>query len=201
MSTANKTPNYNLPIFEANDKGSWIGDLTPAFSAIDTAMYNNASSAQSAISSANNALNEAQSAINSVSALSSDINKLKQWTLYNFDHNPSVVTTSTLTFNINRGCQLLQIAGHLDLNQNANFSSELILGNLPSGLRPPSGNITLYNAGSGYVTNAGATYYQPYAINIKSTTDVTIVPPSGLITSGGIIKRLDFNYTMHYVEA
>lgn len=37
MSSLSKTPNLNLPQFTRDDRPAWIGDITPAFSAIDQA--------------------------------------------------------------------------------------------------------------------------------------------------------------------
>lgn len=38
MSHTNSTTNYNLPQFLGTDKPAWLGDINPAFSAIDTAI-------------------------------------------------------------------------------------------------------------------------------------------------------------------
>lgn len=38
MSSISKTPNLNLPQFNRDDRPAWVGDITPAFSAIDTAI-------------------------------------------------------------------------------------------------------------------------------------------------------------------
>lgn len=38
MSSLSKTPNLNLPQFNRDDRPAWVGDITPAFSAIDTAI-------------------------------------------------------------------------------------------------------------------------------------------------------------------
>lgn len=48
MSSTNHTTNYNLPQFLGSDKPAWLGDINPAFSAIDTAMKANADSASTA---------------------------------------------------------------------------------------------------------------------------------------------------------
>lgn len=62
MSHTNKTPNYELPQFIGTDKASWLGDLNPAFLAIDTGMQSNKVSAQAAEVSAGEASALAQSA-------------------------------------------------------------------------------------------------------------------------------------------
>lgn len=48
MSSTNHTTNYNLPQFLGSDKPAWLGDINPAFSAIDTAMKANETSATTA---------------------------------------------------------------------------------------------------------------------------------------------------------
>ena len=90
MSHTNKTPNYELPQFIGTDKASWLGDLNPAFLAIDTGMQANKVSAQAAEVSAGEASALAQSA-NSVanSANSSATNALSEidnWIEINIDN-------------------------------------------------------------------------------------------------------------------
>lgn len=41
MSSTNHTTNYNLPQWVGSDKPAWLGDMNPAFSAIDTAIKAN----------------------------------------------------------------------------------------------------------------------------------------------------------------
>lgn len=79
MSHTNKTPNYDLPQFIGTDKASWLGDLNPAFLAIDAGMQANKVAAQAAEVSAGEASALAQSA-NSVanSANSSATNALSE---------------------------------------------------------------------------------------------------------------------------
>lgn len=57
MSSTNHTTNYNLPQFVGSDKPAWLGDINPAFSAIDTAMKENATSASTAETDATTANN------------------------------------------------------------------------------------------------------------------------------------------------
>lgn len=90
MSHTNKTPNYDLPQFIGTDKASWLGDLNPAFSAIDAGMQANKVAAQAAEVSAGEASALAQSA-NSVanSANSSAANALSEidnWIEINIDN-------------------------------------------------------------------------------------------------------------------
>lgn len=56
MSSTNHTTNYNLPQWVGSDKPAWLGDVNPAFSAIDTAMKANdvtATAASTAATTAN----------------------------------------------------------------------------------------------------------------------------------------------------
>lgn len=90
MSHTNKTPNYDLPQFIGTDKASWLGDLNPAFLAIDAGMQANKVAAQAAEVSAGEASALAQSA-NSVanSANSSATNALSEidnWIEMNIDN-------------------------------------------------------------------------------------------------------------------
>lgn len=63
MSSTNKTPNYELPQFVANDVPSWLGDFNQAMSKIDTQMKSNNSKAQSAETNAENANSSATQAL------------------------------------------------------------------------------------------------------------------------------------------
>ena len=62
MSSTNKTTNYELPQFLGTDKPAWLGDINPAFSAIDTAMHNNAVKAQKGVDDASTAQTRADNA-------------------------------------------------------------------------------------------------------------------------------------------
>ena len=100
MSHTNKTPNYDLPQFIGTDKASWLGDLNPAFLAIDTGMEANKVSAQSAEASAEQASALAQSA-NSVanganSSATSALTKIDNWIEININ-NPD--TTNFVQYN------------------------------------------------------------------------------------------------------
>lgn len=100
MSHTNKTPNYELPQFIGTDKASWLGDLNPAFLAIDAGMQANKVAAQAAEVSAGEASALAQSA-NSVanSANTSATNALSEidnWIEININ-NPD--TTNFVQYN------------------------------------------------------------------------------------------------------
>lgn len=63
MSSANKTPNYALPQFIPTDKPTWLGDVNAAMLAIDTAMADNHTTAESANTSASAAVAQVQHAV------------------------------------------------------------------------------------------------------------------------------------------
>lgn len=62
MSHTNSTTNYSLPQFVSTDKPAWLTDVNPAYSAIDTAMKNNADAAAAAQGDASQALLDASAA-------------------------------------------------------------------------------------------------------------------------------------------
>ena len=100
MSHTNKTPNYDLPQFIGTDKASWLGDLNPAFLAIDTGMQANKVAAQAAEVSAGEASALAQSA-NSVansanSSATNALTKIDNWIELNLN-NPD--TTNFVQYN------------------------------------------------------------------------------------------------------
>ena len=100
MSHTNKTPNYDLPQFIGTDKASWLGDLNPAFLAIDAGMQANKVAAQAAEVSAGEASAIAQSA-NSVansanSSATSALTKIDNWIELNLN-NPD--TTNFVQYN------------------------------------------------------------------------------------------------------
>lgn len=63
MSSTNKTPNYALPQFIPTDKPTWLGDVNAAMLAIDTAMADNHTTAESANTSASAAVAQVQHAV------------------------------------------------------------------------------------------------------------------------------------------
>ena len=90
MSHTNKTPNYDLPQFIGTDKASWLGDLNPAFLAIDTGMQANKVAAQAAEVSAGEASALAQSA-NSVANSANNsatkaLSEIDNWIEINIDN-------------------------------------------------------------------------------------------------------------------
>ncbi|UWH93240.1 MAG: hypothetical protein [Bacteriophage sp.] len=100
MSHTNKTPNYDLPQFIGTDKASWLGDLNPAFLAIDAGMQANKVAAQAAEVSAGEASALAQSA-NSVAnsannSAANALSKIDNWIEININ-NPD--TTNFVQYN------------------------------------------------------------------------------------------------------
>lgn len=63
MSSTNKTPNYALPQFIPTDKPTWLGDVNSAMLAIDTAMADNHTTAETANTSASAAVAQVQHAV------------------------------------------------------------------------------------------------------------------------------------------
>lgn len=63
MASTNKTPNYGLPQYTADDKPTYLGDFNKAMLDIDTVMKNNADMSQASETLANNANDTASSAV------------------------------------------------------------------------------------------------------------------------------------------
>ena len=57
MSATKETTNYKLPIFEAADQPTWLGDFNGAMEKIDAAVTTVGANASTALSAANNAVN------------------------------------------------------------------------------------------------------------------------------------------------
>lgn len=112
MSHTNKTPNYELPQFIGTDKASWLGDLNPAFLAIDTGMQANKVSAQAAEVSAGEASALAQSA-NSVansanSAANNALDKINDWVLVQpANPDPTNFTSYSCSLWLNKGLKIM----------------------------------------------------------------------------------------------
>lgn len=63
MASTNKTPNYALPQFIAQDKPTWLGDVNGAMAAIDTGMAANKTTADAASTSAAQAVAQVAGAV------------------------------------------------------------------------------------------------------------------------------------------
>ena len=123
MSHTNKTPNYDLPQFIGTDKASWLGDLNPAFLAIDTGMQANKVAAQAAEVSAGEASALAQSANsvansanNSATKALSEIDNWIEININNPDTTNFVQYNCLLQFNPDLGIASLYNLIELDLH-------------------------------------------------------------------------------------
>lgn len=103
MSHTNKTPNYDLPQFIGTDKASWLGDLNPAFLAIDTGMQANKVAAQAAEVSAGEASALAQSANSSATNALSEIDNWIEINIDNPDPTNFIQYNCILQFNPDLG--------------------------------------------------------------------------------------------------
>lgn len=81
MASTNKTPNYNLPQWVGTDHPTFSEDFNDAFSAIDTAMENNKTTAESAQTTAT----EAKSTAESAQAASANASRVAPMTCDAFD--------------------------------------------------------------------------------------------------------------------
>lgn len=163
MSHTNKTPNYELPQFIGTDKASWLGDLNPAFLAIDTGMQANKVSAQAAEVSAGEASALAQSA-NSVansanSAANNALDKIDGWVLIP-PSNPDPTNFTTYSCN-------------LWLNKGLNIMSAFCVIGIKDGFKP---NFAV-NKGT-VLINLPAEHFKDNAISNLYFSGHTIVAPS-----------------------
>ena len=76
MASTNKTPNFELPQFVANDVPSWLTDINGAFLDIDTDMKNIQDTAQSASSTATGAASQVDSIQSTVDSLGNNVSTL-----------------------------------------------------------------------------------------------------------------------------
>ena len=76
MASTNKTPNFELPQFVANDVPSWLTDINGAFLDIDTDMKNIQDTAQSASSTATGAASQVDTIQSTVDSLSGNVSTL-----------------------------------------------------------------------------------------------------------------------------
>ena len=68
MASTNKTTNYNLPQWVADDHPTFLGDFNDAFETIDSTMHANATAASTAQSTASSAQTTAESAQSTASS-------------------------------------------------------------------------------------------------------------------------------------
>ena len=76
MASTNKTPNFQLPQFVANDVPSWLVDVNGAFMDIDTDMKSIQDTAQSASGTATGAASQVDSIQSTVDSVSENVSTL-----------------------------------------------------------------------------------------------------------------------------
>ena len=125
MSHTNHTTNYNLPQFIGSDKASWLGDLNPAFEAIDANLHaidvvaNDADSkAVAAQSSANNAIELGQTAIANTSDLSEKLKTATSKVQFTTTLKDGFTFTTYVTYN--------KFIGIIHINCNLGFDPQHI---------------------------------------------------------------------------
>lgn len=203
MSHTNKTPNYDLPQFIGTDKASWLGDLNPAFLAIDAGMQANKVSAQAAEVSAGEASALAQSA-NSVansanSVANRALDKIGNWVTYNLvNPDPTNFIRYSGSFKFNAGLGIGSLYNFVEFKDGftPSFGEDgTILIILPAEYFNNTYSSTLFFSGDlSYRTNDNRTLYTnpQYRLSNRVIRMYTI---GGYIPSGGqyrysIISRM-----------
>lgn len=173
MSHTNKTPNYDLPQFIGTDKASWLGDLNPAFLAIDTGMQANKVAAQAAEVSAGEASALAQSA-NSVA--NEAIDGINDWSNFRLD-NPDETN-------------FIQYSAVIDVNPSLKIASIYNLVEFKSGFTPvlgTSGTVLMRLPQSIFNNTYESTLYFSGRLSIVSPSDTITYGNAQYIVSGGNI--------------
>lgn len=168
MSHTNKTPNYELPQFIGTDKASWLGDLNPAFLAIDTGMQSNKVSAQAAEVSAGEASALAQSA-NSVansanSAANNALDKINDWVLLQpANPDPTNFTSYSCSLWLNKGLKIMSVFCGIGIKDGfkPNFAANkgTVLINLPAEHFKDNAISNIYFSGHTIVTPSTGNNY------------------------------------------
>lgn len=162
MSHTNKTPNYDLPQFIGTDKASWLGDLNPAFLAIDAGMQANKVAAQAAEVSAGEASALAQSA-NSVA--NKAIDGINDWSNFRLD-NPDETN-------------FIQYSAVIDVNPSLKIASIYNLVEFKSGFTPVLGT-----SGTVLMRLPQSIFNNTYESTLYFSGRLSIGSPSGTITYG-----------------
>lgn len=180
MSHTNKTPNYELPQFIGTDKASWLGDLNPAFLAIDTGMQANKVSAQTAEVSAGEASALAQSANSVANSANSSANQaiddINNWINFRLD-NPD-------------GTNFIQYSAVIDINPSLKIASIYNLIEFKSGFTPvlgTSGTVLIRLPQSIFNNTYESTLYFSGRLSIASTSGTIAYGNPQYILSGGNI--------------
>lgn len=156
MSSTNKTPNYELPQFVANDVPSWLGDFNQAMSKIDTQMKANDTKATSAQTNADNANQSSSQALETANQANSTANGANK----NATNALSLATTandnaSTAKQNAETAVQTANSASGnassaLSMAQNANTNANKALNGLDKfNLK----NSMIFNSSTGNIVN------------------------------------------------
>lgn len=193
MSHTNKTPNYELPQFIGTDKASWLGDLNPAFLAIDTGMQANKVSAQAAEVSAGEASALAQSA-NSVansanSAANNALDKIDDWVLVQPSNpDPTNFTSYSCNLWLNKGLKIMSafcvIGIKSGFKPNFAVNEGTVLINLPAEHFKDNAISTLYFSGHTIVSQSNGSNYttipqfQLYNGTIRLSSANQLIPSS-----------------------
>lgn len=159
MSSTNKTPNYELPQFVANDVPSWLGDFNQAMSKIDTQMKANDTKATSAQTNADNANQSSSQALETANQANSTANGANK----NATNALSLATTandnaSTAKQNAETAVQTANSASGnassaLSMAQNANTNANKALNGLDKfNLK----NSMIFNSSTGNIVNGTA---------------------------------------------
>ena len=166
MSSTNKTPNYELPQFVANDVPSWLGDFNQAMSKIDTQMKANDSKAQSAETNAENANSSATQALKTA--------------------NQANTTANGANTNATNALSLATTANDNASTAKQNAQTALQTANTANGLAS-SANSTAQNAN----TNATKALNELNKFNLnnfQTYTNENMIPLTGLSDLNGAIN-------------
>lgn len=183
MPHTNKTPNYDLPQFIGTDKASWLGDLNPAFLAIDAGMQANKVSAQAAEVSAGEASALAQSANSVANSANSSANQaiddINNWINFRLD-NPD-------------GTNFKQYSAVIDINPSLKIASIYNFIEFKSGFTPvlgTSGTVLIRLPQSIFNNTYESTLYFSGRLSIASTSGtITYGNPQYILSGGNIYLK------------
>ena len=180
MSATNKTTYLDLPQFIGTDKASWLGDLNPAFLAIDTGMQANKVAAQAAEVSAGEASALAQSANSVANSANSSANEaidgINDWSNFRLD-NPDETN-------------FIQYSAVIDINPSLKIASIYNLVEFKSGFTPvlgTSGTVLMRLPQSIFNNTYESTLYFSGRVSIGSPSGTTTYGNAQYIVSGGNI--------------
>lgn len=182
MSHTNKTPNYDLPQFIGTDKASWLGDLNPAFLAIDAGMQANKVAAQAAEVLAGEASVLAQSANSVANSANSSANKaidgINDWSNFRLD-NPDETN-------------FIQYSAVIDVNPSLKIASIYNLVEFKSGFTPvlgTSGTVLIRLPQSIFNNTYESTLYFSGRLSIESSGTITYGNPQYIVSGGNIYLK------------